>query len=244
MNVAHLGISFRVSKSVTTSAHIIESFHVTSYEANFASHHTCDCHVGFLLAWRGIGKHNKMPHYFYLVHTTISNYNRVTKISAHTPVGNFKSFCEVNQKFKHFCFFFVFLFFLYTTPYKRKPNGKAKSCAYICAYHIVQTLYSEFDHNLAVTSMRCCDCCAYVQIHLFCTCIRSARVGKHANFFFFALTGSNWQKWKRVFLTCPCHEIYRDEAVGLKSCKNTWKITIFEKMWNLGQYRENLIFCQ
>ena len=58
------------------------------------------------------------------------------------------------------------------------------------------------------------------------------------------LTGGNWQKWKRVFLTCLCHEIYRDETVGLKSCKNTWKITIFVKMWNLGQYRENLIFCQ
>ena len=37
------------------------------------------------------------------------------------------------------------------------------------------------------------------------------------------LTAHNWQKWKRVFLTCPCHEIYRDEAVGLKSCKYTWK---------------------
>ena len=60
----------------------------------------------------------------------------------------------------------------------------------------------------------------------------------------FSLTGGNWQKWKRVFLTCHCHKIYRDEAVGLKSCKNTWKITIFVKMWNLGQYRENLIFCQ
>ena len=31
------------------------------------------------------------------------------------------------------------------------------------------------------------------------------------------LTAHNWQKWKRVFLTCPCHEIYRDEAVGLKN---------------------------
>ena len=30
---------------------------------------------------------------------------------------------------------------------------------------------------------------------------------------------NNWQKWKRVFLTCPCHEIDRDEAVGLKSFK-------------------------
>ena len=58
------------------------------------------------------------------------------------------------------------------------------------------------------------------------------------------LTGGNWQKWKRVFLTCPCHEIYREEAVGLKSCKYTWKITKFVKMGNLGQYRENLIFCQ
>ena len=48
------------------------------------------------------------------------------------------------------------------------------------------------------------------------------RTLKQAN----GLTGGNWQKWKRVFLTCPCHKIYRDEAVGLKSCKNTWKITI------------------
>ena len=61
---------------------------------------------------------------------------------------------------------------------------------------------------------------------------------------YLCLTAHNWQKWKRVFLTCPCHEIYRDEAVGLKSCKYTWKITILVKMWNLGQYRENLIFCQ
>ena len=59
-----------------------------------------------------------------------------------------------------------------------------------------------------------------------------------------ALTAHNWQKWKRVFLTSPYHKIYMDEAVGLKSGKYTWKITIFVKMWNLGQYRENLIFCQ
>ena len=26
------------------------------------------------------------------------------------------------------------------------------------------------------------------------------------------LTAHNWQKWKRVFLTCPCHKIYRDEG--------------------------------
>ena len=63
-------------------------------------------------------------------------------------------------------------------------------------------------------------------------------------YFLHTLRAHNWQKWKRVFLTCPCLKSYRDEAVGLKSCKYTWKITIFVKMWNLGQYRENLIFCQ
>ena len=29
------------------------------------------------------------------------------------------------------------------------------------------------------------------------------------------LTVHNWQKWKRRFLICLCHEIYRVEAVGL-----------------------------
>ena len=38
-----------------------------------------------------------------------------------------------------------------------------------------------------------------------------------------ALTGGNWQKWKRVFLKCPCHEIYRDEAVGLKKLQKYLK---------------------
>ena len=42
----------------------------------------------------------------------------------------------------------------------------------------------------------------------------------------------------------PCHEIYREEAVGLKSSNYTLKITIFVNMWNLGQFRENLIVCQ
>ena len=41
------------------------------------------------------------------------------------------------------------------------------------------------------------------------------------------LTAHNWQKWKSTFLTCHCHEIYREEAVGLKSSNYTWKIMIF-----------------
>ena len=56
------------------------------------------------------------------------------------------------------------------------------------------------------------------------------------------LTAYNWQKWKRVFLTC--YEIYIVEAVGLKTSNYTWKIMIFANMWNLGQFREKLIFCQ
>ena len=47
---------------------------------------------------------------------------------------------------------------------------------------------------------------------------------------FVLLTAYNWQKWKRVFLTCPSNEIYRDEAVGLKSCNYSWKITIYVNM--------------
>ena len=42
----------------------IEGFHVTSYQANFASPHTHNRHVGFLLAWHGIGKYNTMFRYF------------------------------------------------------------------------------------------------------------------------------------------------------------------------------------
>ena len=44
---------------------------------------------------------------------------------------------------------------------------------------------------------------------------------------FVGLTARSWQKWKRVFLTCPCHKIYREEAVGLKRSNYTLEITIF-----------------
>ena len=69
----------------------IEGFYVTSYQANFASHHSRDRHVSFLLAYYGIGKHNKMSRDFYLVHTTIPNYGRVTRVLANT-FGKFEFF--------------------------------------------------------------------------------------------------------------------------------------------------------
>ena len=39
---------------------LIEGFHVTSFQANFASHHTRDRHVGFLSPQYGIQQHNKL----------------------------------------------------------------------------------------------------------------------------------------------------------------------------------------
>ena len=43
---------------------VIEGFHVTSYQSNFASHHVRDRHVGFLFARSGIGKYKKISRYF------------------------------------------------------------------------------------------------------------------------------------------------------------------------------------
>ena len=53
----------------------------------------------------------------------------------------------------------------------------------------------------------------------------------------------NCQKWTSIFFTRSCHKIYRVEAVGL-SLPNYTYITIFVSMLNLGQFRENMIFCQ
>ena len=38
----------------------MDGFNVTSYQANFTSHHACECHVGFFFTWDSIGKHNKI----------------------------------------------------------------------------------------------------------------------------------------------------------------------------------------
>ena len=57
------------------------------------------------------------------------------------------------------------------------------------------------------------------------------------------LTAHNCQKWKSVFPTCPCHRIYRVEAVCLSIANYALKITTSVNMWDLGQFRENLLFC-
>ena len=40
--------------------------------------------------------------------------------------------------------------------------------------------------------------------------------------------GSQLQKWKSTFPICHCHEIYREEAVGLKSSNYTLKYDFCE----------------
>ena len=50
------------------------------------------------------------------------------------------------------------------------------------------------------------------------------------------LTAHNWQKWKSIFLTCPCHEIYMEEAIDQKSPNYTLEIMIFAQILNLGQF--------
>ena len=63
----------------------IGGFHVTSCQANFASHHTHNRHVGFLFMCEGIGKSNKMFHNFSFssFHITKSQPND-KNISTHT----------------------------------------------------------------------------------------------------------------------------------------------------------------
>ena len=61
-----------------------------------------------------------------------------------------------------------------------------------------------------------------------------------------ALTAHNWQNWKRVFLSCYCHENDKVEAIGLENdnYSYTWKLTIFVNMWNFGPFLEKSIFGQ
>ena len=49
----------------------------------------------------------------------------------------------------------------------------------------------------------------------------------------------NWQKGKSTFFTCPCHNVLRVKAVGLKSSNHTLKKYDFCE--NLGQFCENVI---
>ena len=104
-----------------------EGFHVTSYQTNFASHHTRNLHVGFLFTWSGIGKYKKMSRCF-----LFSSYH-YTKLQLSDKNISTRTRVEIlillwsKSKFKRF-----WLFFSIPRHTKRKPSGGAKSCAYGC----------------------------------------------------------------------------------------------------------------
>ena len=71
-------------------------------------------------------------------------------------------------------------------------------------------------------------------IMLFCLFVRASVHVTNANKWYMSITiilnGSQLAKLKSTFRTCHCHEIYKEEAVGLKSSNCTLKIMIFVNM--------------
>ena len=115
----------------------IEGFHVTSYQANSASHHTHNCHVDFLFARQSIRKHNKTFHYFIFSSCHNTKLQLVTGILAHFLCWNVISSAK---KLKLIKFLSILLFFLYCAIQRGNKATwqnhalKGKSC-------VVQTLY-------------------------------------------------------------------------------------------------------
>ena len=62
----------------------------------------------FPFARAGIGKHKKMSCYFYLVHITIPNYNRVTSIAVHTLGEIVNSAMKLIKNNSLFCCFTLY----------------------------------------------------------------------------------------------------------------------------------------
>ena len=56
------------------------------------------------------------------------------------------------------------------------------------------------------------------------------------------LTAHNWQNWKSRFPSSPCHKIYREEVVGIKSSNYTLNIAIFVNCEIWGNFLKNLYF--
>ena len=121
--------------------HHDRGFHVTSYQANFASPPTRDRHVGFLSPQSGTEKYNQMSQNFLFSSYHYTKLQPSDKnILAHTFGWNFKSCYEVNPKWQRVLFFFSI-----PRCTKRKPGSGAKSCA----YPVMQTLYYEQLYRLS-----------------------------------------------------------------------------------------------
>ena len=110
-------------------------FHVTLYQANFASHHTRNRHVGFLSQGVALEYTLKCPITFYLFHTTIPNYNWVKRASTNTLSWNFNSFYEVNQVQT------FFVVFLYTATFIKETKWRGKITHAYVRDVLCKTLY-------------------------------------------------------------------------------------------------------
>ena len=109
-------------------------FHLMLYQANFASHHTRDSHVDFLFASDGIGKRNKMFHYF-----LFNSYHiiRLQPNDKNISTNTWLKFqiLSSSQKFKRFLL-------LSSKPLYTKGNQEMLQ-NYLCVSEnrIIQTLY-------------------------------------------------------------------------------------------------------
>ena len=112
----------------------VKGFHVTSYQANFAGHHTRNHHVGFLFTCDSIGKSNKMFHYFLFSSYHITRLQPNDKnISTYTWMKFQILPWSVSKVLA------VFVAFLHTALCNlRKPRDFEKLCACKC----VQTFYT------------------------------------------------------------------------------------------------------
>ena len=118
----------------------IEGFHMTSYQSKFCkSYQRPPCQVSSLNR-RVLGKTTKCSiNTFYLVHTTLPNYNRVTRISAHSHTLVYKFFHEVNPKLDLF-----FLFFSIPRSTKENQEMLQSRARTLGAYRVVQTVFSFY----------------------------------------------------------------------------------------------------
>ena len=89
-----------------------------------------------------LGKATKCFITLYLFYTTLPNYNKVTKISAHIPRMKFHIFNEVNRKFKHAFFLFSFIQRCVKGNQEMLPNH-----VHVGAYRVVETIYCVPPHS-------------------------------------------------------------------------------------------------
>ena len=106
---------------------------MTSYQANFPSHHTRDRHVGFPFAWEGVGKSNKIFHNFLFTSYHITKLQMSGKnITIHT---------WWKLQIIPWCKPQAFVVFLHTALYERKPRDVATPWARKCVPLRANPLY-------------------------------------------------------------------------------------------------------